>query len=295
MARGLILIVATGVLAAAGLLAYDRILAEQATERRALIARNAELTNQALAPGSALACLETEAGSSIAKACEVGVFATPQALSAAVAFVGERLKLIEAAQALTAGQRDFFAAERRAIERDRFGIAAHVLARTYGCTAEKCAVFALLNDTGTLKADLAAQPFAKLVARYEGVWDKPVDERVPVATLPGAPAEVKAQTALPAVAVAPPAAEALAKAEPSANAPHPLDKKWKLPSADSIPAVSIMTPEPRLLKGEAPPEPKQAEQKAAEQKPEAPAPLPPKRPQVKAVQPTQAAQPAEAR
>jgi len=288
MARGLILIVATGVLAAAGLLAYDRILAEQATERRALIARNAELTNQALAPGSALACLETEAGSSIAKACEVGVFATPQALSAAVAFVGERLKLIEAAQALTAGQRDFFAAERRAIERDRFGIAAHVLARTYGCTAEKCAVFALLNDTGTLKADLAAQPFAKLVARYEGVWDKPVDERVPVATLPGAPAEVKAQAA-------PSAAEALAKAEPPANAPHPLDKKWTLPSSDSIPAVSIMTPEPRLLKGEAPPEPKQAEQKAAEQKPEAPAPLPPKRPQVKAVQPTQAAQPAEAR
>ena len=288
MARGLILIVATGVLAAAGLLAYDRILAEQATERRALIARNAAVTNLELAPGSALACLETEAGSSIAKACEVGVFATPQALSAAVAFVGERLKLIEAAQALTAGQRDFFAAERRAIERDRFGIAAHVLAQTYGCTVEKCAVFALLNDTRTLKADLAAQPFATLVARYEGVWDKPVDERVPVATLPGAPAEVKAQAA-------PSAAEALAKAEPPANAPHPLDKKWTLPSSDSIPAVSIMTPEPRLLKGEAPPEPKQAEQKAAEQKPEAPAPLPPKRPQVKAVQPTQAAQPAEAR
>ena len=288
MARGLILIVATGVLAAAGLLAYDRILAEQATERRALIARNAAVTNLELAPGSALACLETEAGSSIAKACEVGVFATPQALLAAVAFVAERLKLIEAAQALAPGQRDFFAAERRAIERDRFGIAAHVLARTYGCTAEKCAVFALLNDTRTLKADLAAQPFATLVARYEGVWDKPVDERVPVATLPGAPAEVKAQTV-------PPVAEAVAKAEPPANAPHPLDKKWTLPSSDSIPAVSIMTPEPKLPKGEAPPEPKQAEQKAAEQKPEAPAPLPPKRPQVKAVQPTQAAQPAEAR
>src|SRR3974377_2210363 len=127
------------------------------------------------------------------------------ALCAAVAFVGERLKLIEAAQALTAGQRDFFAAERRAIERDRFGIAAHVLAQTYGCTVEKCAVFALLNDTRTLKADLAAQPFATLVARYEGVWDKPVDERVPVATLRGAPAEVKAQAA-------PSAAEALAKA-----------------------------------------------------------------------------------
>jgi hypothetical protein len=288
MVRGRISgIVAAGVLAAAGLVAYDRISAEQAAERLALIARNAEVTNQAMAPGSALACLETEAGSSIAKACEVGVFATPQALSAAVAFVGERLKLIEAAQALAPGQHDFFAAERRAIERDRFGIAAHVLARTYGCTAEKCAIFALLNDTGTLKADLAAQPFATLVARYEGVWDKPVDERVPVATLPGAP--------LPAVAVAPSAAETLARAEPPANAPHPLDKKWTLPSSDSIPAVSIMMPEPKLSKGEAPPEPKPAEQKAAEQKPEHPAPLPPRRPQVQAAQPAQAARPAEAR
>src|SRR3974390_117407 len=120
MARGLIIgIVTAGVLAAAGLLAYDRILAEQATERRALIARNAEVPNLELAPGWALACLETEAGSSIAKACEVGVFATPQALLAAVAFVAERLKLIEAAQALAPGQRDFFAAERRASGRDR--------------------------------------------------------------------------------------------------------------------------------------------------------------------------------
>ena len=285
--RGLIIgAVAAGIAAAAALMVFDRISTEQATERRALIARNAELTSQALAPGSALACLEAEVGASVAKACELGVFATPQSLAAAVAFVGERLKVIAAAHAFAPAER-LFVAERRAIERDRFGIAAYVLAHGFGCTADKCALFGMLNDTGALKADLAAQPFNMLVARYEPVWDKPLDERVPVAAVPIAPAETKAEPA-PARAT-----EALAKAEQPANAPHPLDKKWKLPSADSIPAVSIMMPEPKLPKGEAPPE-KPAEQKTAE-KAEAPAPLPPKRPQAPVAQPAPAAQPAEAR
>jgi len=288
MRSGLIVSLAVaGFAAAAGLMVFDRIAADQVAERRTLIARNAELTQQSLAPGSALACLEAEAGASVAKACELGVFATPQSLSAAVAFVNERLKLIEAAHAVVPSEGNLFAAERRAVERDRFGIAAHVLARSYGCTAETCSVFALLSDTGTLKADLATQPFDALVTRYEGVWDKPADERVPMAAAPGGAAEAKIEPAAPAT-------EALAKAEPP-NAPHPLDKKYKLPSADSIPAVSIMTPEPKLPKGEAQPEPKPAEQKAAEQTPEAPAPLPPKRPQVPAAHPAQAAQPAEAR
>jgi hypothetical protein len=278
-------VVAAGVAAAAARMVFDRNSTEQAAERRALLARNAELTSQALAPGSSLACLEAEAGATVAKACELGVFATPQSLAAAVAFVGERVKLIEAANKFAPAER-LFVAERRAIERDRFGIAAHVLAESHGCTAENCGVFGALNDTGALKADLAGQPFKALVARYEPVWDKPADERVPMAAVPIEPVE----KAAPA-----PASEALAKAEPPANAPHPLDKKWKLPSSDSIPAVSIMTPEPKLPKGEAQPEPKPAEQKTAEQKPEAPAPLPPKRPQAPAAQPAQAAQPAEAR
>jgi hypothetical protein len=269
-------LVAAGVAAAAALMVFERVSGEQAQERRALITRNAELTAQMLAPGSALACLESEAGTSVAKACELGVFATPQSLAAAVAFTAERLKLIEAAHALAPERSDLFAAERRSLERDRFGIAAHVLARSYGCTAEMCGAFALLNDTGILKSDLAAQPFDALVARYEGVWDKPADERVPMAAVPIAPAE-PAPAAPTAVS-----GGAMAKAEPPANAPHPLDKRWKLPSADSIPPVSIMTPEPKLPKGEAQPEPKPVEQKAAEQKPEAPAPLPPKRPQVQA-------------
>jgi hypothetical protein len=266
-------------IAAALFVIVDRIDASgQAQERRALLARNADLTREAMTPGSALSCLEADAGPSVEKACELSVFATAHALAAAVSFVGERVKLLETAQALAksgdAQALAGFSHERQALERDRFGIAAHVLARRHGCSAEKCEALSLFKDTGTLKADLDARPFDALVTKYEGVWDRPGEPRMPVAELPGVPA------------VSAPAADAMAKAE-LPGMPHPLDPKWKLPSADSIPAVSIMAPEPKVPKGEAQAEPKAAEQKQAEQKAEAP--MPPKRPQ------TQAPAPAEAR
>ena len=58
-----------------------------------------------------------------------------------------------------------FAARRRAIELDRFGIAAHVLAERDGCTAERCAAFAFLTDSGVLKANMKAQAFDQYVSR----------------------------------------------------------------------------------------------------------------------------------
>jgi len=281
--RGLAGLAIGGAIAAALFVIVDRIDANgQAQERRALIARNADLTREAMSPGSALSCLEVEGGPSVEKSCELSVFATPNAAAAAVSFVAERIKLLETAQALAkSGDAQVLAGmrhERQALERDRFGVAAHVLAQRYGCSVEKCEALSLFKDTGTLKADLEARPFDALVAKYEGVWDKPGEPRAPVAALPiepGSPA---------AAVVGTPAVDALARAEPPGTL-HPLNPKWKLPSADSIPAVSIMAPEPKLPKGEAQPEPKSAEPKQAEK---AEAPVPPKRPQAQAPAPAEA-------
>jgi hypothetical protein len=275
--RGLAGLAIGGAIAAALFVIVDRIDANgQAQERRALIARNADLTREAMSPGSALSCLEVEGGPIVENSCELSVFATPNAVAAAVSFVAERMKLLETAHALAksgdaqvvAGMRH----ERQALERDRFGIAAHVLAHRYGCSAEKCEAISLFKDAGTLKADLDARPFDALVAKYEGVWDKPGEPRAPVAGLPAEPGN-------PAAVVSTPATDALARAE-LPGALRPLDKKWKLPSADSIPAVSIMSPEPKPPKGELQPEPK-PEQKAQ-------APVPPKRPQAQAPAPAEA-------
>ena len=246
-------------------------LDRQAAERRALLQRDAELTIGALAPGSALACLDAGAGETIENACESQVFADPQTTASAVAYTGARLALLADASTLAqAGERslgDAFAATRRALELDRYGIAAHVLAARDGCTAEKCAAFAWLRDTTALKANLKAQVFDQYVSRYAAAWNKAEPDGEPVAEKPaGAP-----------VASA---------AEPPPG--HPVSSKYDFPSAASIPPVSIMNSEPPLPKAaadaQAKAEPK-ADAQAAQPKSEADVPVPPKRPQAPAVTP----------
>ena len=246
---------------------------EQGQERLALIARNAELTRTALAPGSALACLDGEAGEKAGDACEEAVFVSAPAVAAAVTFEGERLSILKAAFDLSR-QGDSqvmpaFAGLRRAVELDRYGLAAHVLAVREGCTAMQCAALAMFNDATVLKANLKAEAFETYVAHYAPKWGKP------------------AEPALPPVAAAPkeagPAVASVAPAEPhdTQGTARPVDKKWTFPSSDSIPAVSIMKAEPALPKAAQLPEPKIDPDlaKSLGASPEAPPRLPPKRPQ----------------
>lgn len=258
---------------------------EQAGERRALLARNAELTRAALAPGSALACLDAGAGEKTGDACEAAVFASPQAVAAAVAYEGERLSILKAAFDLSkqgdAQVMPALAGARRAVELDRYGLAAHVLAVRDGCTAAQCAALAMFADSTALKANLKAQAFETYVAHYAPQWSKPAEAPPPVAAAP--------QAAVPATTAA-----VAAPPHDTQGTARPVDKKWTFPSADSIPAVSIMSAEPKLPKGAELPEPKvtpaaaeaaakaEAEAKAKTVKPEEPSRLPPKRPQVEA-------------
>ncbi len=122
---------------------------DRAAERRALTQRFAELSIQALAPGSTLACLDGAAGEEVENACEKTVFAGPQTTAGAVAYMAARLTLLADGLAFARERDPAFAASlsglRRSIELDRFGLAAHVLAVRDGCTAEQCAAFALLQ------------------------------------------------------------------------------------------------------------------------------------------------------
>jgi hypothetical protein len=224
---------------------------ERAAERRALTQRLAELSATALAPSSALACLDGAAGEAVENACEKTVFAGPQATAGAVSYMAARLTLL--ADGLAFAQKsdpDFAAALgalRRAVELDRFGVAAHVLAVRDGCTAERCAAFAWLHDASVIKANLKAQVFDQYVSRYAAAWDKSV------------PVAVKEAPAVPVAG----ANEQLAPAK------APVPDKYDFPSAASIPPVSIMNPEPPL--------PKEAKDAQAAQPPRE-APAPPKPP-----------------
>ena len=234
VARRLLVPIAVLVIVGLGLTAVlDRLAQnERAAERRSLNERAAQLTAQALAPGSALACLDAAAGEAVENACEQAVFSGPRKTAAAVAYMAARLTLLADGLDFARREDPDFAAHlaglRRAIELDRYGIAAHVLAVRDGCTAERCAAFALLGDTNVLKSNLKAQVFDQYVSRYAGGWNQSEPKNEPVAAAP------------------PQAAAPVARAAGPAGAP--LAKGYDFPSAASIPPVSIMNPEPPLSK-----------------------------------------------
>jgi hypothetical protein len=211
---------------------------ERAAERRTIEQRATELSAQALALGSALGCLDSAAGDAVEAACEKAVFESPQSTAAAVAYVAARLNLLADGLAFAHHTDPDFADRlsglRRAIELDRFGIAAHILSSRDGCTPQRCAAFALLRNASAIKANLRVHAYHDYVARHAAAWNKPpaAEPQTPVASVPP-PAE-------PKIASGPP--------NPPTEA-NPVPSRFNFPSADSIPRVSIMNPEPPLLRG----------------------------------------------
>jgi hypothetical protein len=255
---------------------------EHAAATRALRARADALIASALRPGAALGCLDSIVGEATEAACEAKVFASPQSTAAAVVYTGARLTLLADAHRFDPAYAATLTAGRRAIELDRFGIAAHVLAMRDGCTAEKCAAFAFLSDTGALKGNMKAQAYDQYVSRHADAWNAPPP--VPAAA-PPAVSEAAPAPAQKSVALAPASGGLVAR---------PIPDKYTLPSAASIPAVSIMNKEPPLPKESAAPAAQAAAPAAAQPQAQAesPVPVPPKRPQERPqVQSQQAAPP----
>lgn len=240
MALPLTGLVLGAVAAAAVLVGLDRLaVSDRDAERRALLARDAALTRAALVPGSPLACLDAGAGEAIEDACEKAVFGSAQGASAAVAYMDARLQLLsEAVRLADRGDGSALAAlasTRRAVELDRYGIAAHVLQTRDACTAAKCAAFGLVADASALKANMRSDVFDQYVSRYVDRWRSPAPEA------PKAPAVSQAPAVPPLASAAP--------GVPTPAVPIKPGEKWDFPSAASIPPVSIMNSEPPLPKG----------------------------------------------
>jgi len=230
------------ILALAGWWARDHFARRDlAAAQRALDARGFELATRAFMPGSALGCLDAIAGETVEVACEKALFASPEATAAAVSYVAAQLSLLASAREL--GRHGETApgmlALRHALEADRFGVVAHVLAVRDGCAPDQCSAFAWLGDTSRIKVNLAERPFDARINTYAASW--PAAE---LASTPPSPA-------------------------PSAAAKVP--NNLYFPSATSIPPVNIMTAEPPPAQ-----RPPQATTGAAESA--TPTPTPPRRP-----------------
>ena len=212
---------------------------DRADERRALDQRAAELMGRAVAPGSAIACLEATNTETVEGACERAVFASPETVAAASAYVSARLSLLSDAHDYTSRRDQAYessiAGLRRTIAADRYGLASQVLATRDGCTADACDAFSLVYDDKKLRANLKDRMFDITVARYAVNW--------PTRTRP------------------------LASSAPGSGPVTPPGPNVTFPSAQSIPPVSIMNAEPPPQTAAAPPSAQSAAAPPSEPRP----------------------------
>jgi hypothetical protein len=198
---------------------------DQDADRRALELRAAELSGVALAAGSPLACLDAMAGDTVLALCEKALFASPATVAADLSYVAARLTLLSDMVAYTerggTGIDDALQPLRRALEADRYGFLAHVLAVRDHCTMQNCKALALLDDSSQVRANLSGEKLDHYLDQYQTVWAQP---QVPVAE--AAPAEPTTTAEL----VPPAQRKVLVNID--------------FPSAASIPPISIMNPEP---------------------------------------------------
>ena len=185
-------------------------------QRRAIEARLAELRAQALSPGSAFACLE-RTSSVVETACAQTLFAAPETLAAANAYTAARLDAVSAAVQFSGPRTpqfgDTIAAMQQSLQQDPFGLTANVLTQR-GCTAQSCRAIAVLSDPTRVWDNIRQKTFEANLARYAAGWR--------------APGAAAAAPTLPT----------------GGETRAPIPDKYTLPSAASIPPVSIMNDEP---------------------------------------------------
>jgi hypothetical protein len=183
-----------------------------------------------MTPGSALACLDATAGEAVEAACEKALFESPQVVSAASSYVASRIALLSDGVDYSIRANTSYEAAlpgvRRALETDRFGFVAHVLTTSYGCSPDICEALVLFRDPARITANLKDKTFENLMARHAG------GAAAPQAAAP----QVDRRTRPPMAAVAAPGS--------GPGGASPVPPGFEVPSAASIPPVSIMAPEP---------------------------------------------------
>ena len=233
-------------IALAGAFVSGLLYRDHAEEVRVILQRVFDLTALQAGSQSALGCLDVSPEDPLGEICERTIFANPQTVASANAFVAARLSVLGEALPYASAVRSPSAGAvvslRQAVENDPFGIVAHVLATRYGCSASQCSAFAMLTDNSKVAANLNARTYENLVSRYAPGWQ--AQRAAAVSALPGQGPAATAVSSL--LGQGPPVVAPVLGSSPNvritpSGAPP---KGLNVPPASSIPAVSIMTEEP---------------------------------------------------
>lgn len=224
---------ANGLLAALTLAALAIALASQfRTAERTTSDRPAGFTLSAFVP--ALACVDDMAGETALTACEKVLFGAPDTIAAAVFYAAAQLNRLTALGDAAAANREMtphLAALRRAVERDRYGIFAYVLASRDNCQPEQCAAYAAMTDHNQVAANMNDLIYEGLVSRYAPSWNATPASSAQAALTVGRPTTIDFPTAAsippvnimsaePPPSVAPPAVSAAPATETPAAQPE---------------------------------------------------------------------------
>ncbi len=205
----------------------------------------------AIATLPALACIDDLAGDTVQAACEKALFASAESTAAAVNYTAAQISRLTALGDAASAETHMtpeLQALRRAIERDRYGLVAQVLAARDRCTPTQCAAFRALTDRQQIAANMDDHLYDGLVSRHALSWNAPPP--------PQAIGAVSALSPLPA------------------GVPTGKPTNAEFPSSASTPPVSIMSPEPGTNGGAATAAPRPAQPATT-----APAAMPAARPQ----------------
>jgi len=198
----------------------------------------------------ALSCIDDLAGETVLTACEKVLFGSAESTAAALSYAASqitRLTAVGDVAAANASMTPELQMVRRAVERDRYGLMAYVLAARDHCTPSDCAAFRAVTDRNQIVANMNERTYEGLVVRYAPSWNMPAVTPGPVAALP-----------------------------PSMPLGKPTNADF--PTAASTPPISIMTPEPGQAPAPATPRPSASSSPASSSPPPTTAPLPAPRP-----------------
>src|SRR6478672_9750161 len=198
----------------------------------------------------ALSCIDDLAGETVLAACEKVLFGSAESTAAALSYAASqitRLTAVGDVAAANASMTPELQMVRRAVERDRYGLMAYVLAARDHCTPSDCAAFRAVTDRNQIVANMNERTYEGLIVRYAPSWNMPAPAPAPVAALP-----------------------------PSMPLGKPTNADF--PTAASTPPISIMTPEPGQALAPATPRPSASSSPASSSPPPTTAPLPAPRP-----------------
>ncbi len=164
----------------------------------------------------ALSCIDDLAGETVLTACEKVLFGSAESTAAALSYAASQIARLTAfgdVAAANASMTPELQMVRRAVERDRYGLMAYVLAARDHCTPSDCAAFRAVTDRNQIVANMSERTYEGLVGRYAPSWNMPAATPAPVAAVP-----------------------------PSMPLGKPTNAEF--PTAASTPPISIMAPEP---------------------------------------------------